>query len=324
MHCLPGMSYIMKSVPKRHTLFLPETLVDAMLSEKSLNVGNIAAELKLTHTELMEQQKEGLKQAQKTKAERQSESTVNKSRITDQNPDVTRQQEEYERLKSEKEAKERSNLSIAKDEHSGSENVRGTGTGGYKLNVEGSPGRVDDSTKASGFRRGSSVDSYGSHGAGPEGRNQNPQHQVNHEYDMIRTPPAQRHLSQPEPRKEMAHGGDTSTFSRFPNVDQHRGLRHSDVDPPRGQEHGQGYHHDDKLHLTDDQDASAQKSLVLAATGVNDSLIDSNLAVGSLIQIQSPEPLRYGTIKWIGLVQTLKGKMAGIELVITTTFIFIV
>ena len=45
---------------------------------------------------------------------------------------------------------------------------------------------------------------------------------------------------------------------------------------------------------------------------------DDCLAVGSLIQIPSNEaqnPLRYGTIKWIGLVPTVKGTIAGIELV---------
>ncbi len=252
----------MKSVPKAYALFLPESVVDVVPTEKLLD---IAAELKLTHTELMKQQKEGLKQAQKTKAkaepDRQSESAV-----------------------------------------------RNTGS-------------------ASGVGRGNSVDSYGSHGAGPEGRNQNPQHQVNHEYDVIHTPPAQRHLSQPEPRKEMAHGGDTNTSSRLSNVDQHRGLRHSDVDQHKELEHDQRYQHDQlhQLYPQDtriDQGASAHKipkESVLATTGVNDSLIDSNLAVGSLIQIQPPEPnnpLRYGTIKWIGVVQTIKGKVAGIELVI--------
>ncbi len=42
-----------------------------------------------------------------------------------------------------------------------------------------------------------------------------------------------------------------------------------------------------------------------------------NLGVGSLIQIPSSdqERLRYGTIKWIGLLPNVQGKIAGIELV---------
>ena len=43
-----------------------------------------------------------------------------------------------------------------------------------------------------------------------------------------------------------------------------------------------------------------------------------NLTVGSLIQIDSPDPQnprRYGTIKWIGTLPNVRGRIAGIELV---------
>jgi hypothetical protein len=44
----------------------------------------------------------------------------------------------------------------------------------------------------------------------------------------------------------------------------------------------------------------------------------SSLSVGSLIQIPAPEPkqgMQYGTIKWIGTPTAVKGRIAGIELV---------
>ena len=50
----------------------------------------------------------------------------------------------------------------------------------------------------------------------------------------------------------------------------------------------------------------------------HDDSVNPNLTVGSLIQMPSNEPtspLRYGTIKWIGLISNVQGKIAGIELV---------
>ncbi len=66
------MNRIIKSVPKGYALFLPESFVDAVLTKESLNVDNIVAKMKF-HQELMKQQREGLEQAQKTKAKRGEE-----------------------------------------------------------------------------------------------------------------------------------------------------------------------------------------------------------------------------------------------------------
>ena len=57
---------------------------------------------------------------------------------------------------------------------------------------------------------------------------------------------------------------------------------------------------------------------LLAETGGGGGLYNHNLEVGSLVQIQSNDsnnPLRYGTIKWIGNMESVRGTIAGIELV---------
>ena len=61
------------------------------------------------------------------------------------------------------------------------------------------------------------------------------------------------------------------------------------------------------------------KEPAAASTGLyDDPMYDPNLTVGSLVQIPTGVPTypwRYGTIKWIGLIPNVQGKIAGIELV---------
>ena len=73
------------------------------------------------------------------------------------------------------------------------------------------------------------------------------------------------------------------------------------------------------IHDRDEGDVQrelGERQNVKAATGDVDPA-SMNLGVGSLIQIPSSdqEILRYGTIKWIGLLPNVQGKIAGIELV---------
>ena len=55
-----------------------------------------------------------------------------------------------------------------------------------------------------------------------------------------------------------------------------------------------------------------------SAASVGDGAVNPNLSEGSLIQIPvsgPSNPLRYGTIKWIGLLPNATGEVARIELV---------
>ena len=61
----------------------------------------------------------------------------------------------------------------------------------------------------------------------------------------------------------------------------------------------------------------SEGSKPVSAASAGDGAVNPNLSEGSLIQIPDPSiPLRYGTIKWIGLLPNATGEVAGIELVI--------
>ena len=54
------------------------------------------------------------------------------------------------------------------------------------------------------------------------------------------------------------------------------------------------------------------------STSVGESAAGNRFVEGNLIQIPSPDPsqsMRYGTIKWIGLLPGVVEEVAGIELV---------
>ena len=56
----------------------------------------------------------------------------------------------------------------------------------------------------------------------------------------------------------------------------------------------------------------------VSAASVGDGAVNPYLTLGSPIQIPVSSPgntLRYGTIKWIGLIPNATGEVAGIELV---------
>lgn len=321
------MSHYLKSSPRWHVLFLPEMLVDAVSSqvqnpEESLNVQNIAKGLNLTHRELMEQQKEGLDQAQKAKGHQVALEIG-------ENIDVSEQQEALKNFESKKGLRDNSGLGGTSNKHSYG-NIHGPDVVGRNSN-DHHAGNVDSRTNKHGGYRGDN------HAEGGRPRSRPP---VEHEYDVVRTPPTQRCLSEPGHRQEQAFKGTNEQAHRGTNEQaltstNSPSSRPRDVDQHR--ERVQNYPiqdsvRHDRLHEMAlqpfqnlDQDASSRSNLptqensVAAATGtVDDSFMESELTTGSLIQIPSSEPAgpwRYGTIKWIGLVPSIQGKVAGIELV---------
>lgn len=333
-----------------------------------MNVGSIASDMKLTHYELMEQQKEGFKQAKKAISDREGDTAINALKIAEESLDITRQQEAYVRFQAEKEAKERSNVRersgsgshshkpsskpsskpgdegyfagadrINKHNAGGSHDYNSSaaeGAAGYsnKPTTEVSSSRHDYNSSAGGAGAGHANKHYsgnarpspgdverGCKPVGTESGNDKPriqrgssvQHKPDHVYDVAATPPTNRHLSQPE-QQNQAHDEDNNLSTQQLSVDDHRAFPHHNRFPNSVQH--------DELHRRGLQDDHTTPAFVAAATGLDDdSSTDFGLAVGSLIQIPSPDPtnpLRYGTIKWIGAVPNVKGRIAGIELVI--------
>ena len=335
------MSHILKSTPKVHALFLPEALVDP----EDVNVASIASDLKLTHNELMKQQKEGLKQAQKAISDREGENAIKALKAAEESLDITRQREAYVRYEAEKEARERSN--VRERSGSGSHSHKpsskpddqgyygagdaGTGTShtsGVKRDSHSAEGahisRHDYSRNADDAGHGHSGNWHdagrgnkparaGGNKPGTQQGGGGTPRRPEHVYDTATpsTPPTKRYMSQPDQRNQ-AHGGDSSIPKQYSvDVDDHR-----DYPKPL---HDELYQRRLKpLQEQGQDDHSLTPSVAAAAELDDDSSTDFGLAVGSLIQIPSHDPknpLKYGTIKWIGFVQNVKGKIAGIELV---------
>lgn len=283
------MSHILKAVPKRHALFLPEVLVDPLSSEPkrsshAIEMSNIAADLEVTD-QFIQQQEEELKRANAAKTTRDDEAALNAIQIAEESLDITKQQLEYERIQSERKQFSGRSNNIQTE---GIQNGTKRGVDGHCL---GRASNVDNRT--SGFN---------SDNVGLEDKRKH------HVYDEIHTTPPQRHFSQPEPSSEHA--------SPFPD------SRHLDTDQAKqnylaqDSQHRQLHQNHHRGAHTSQFEDTAQDTLI-ASTGLQDDS-NSSLSVGSLIQIPSKlqtDPWKFGTIKWIGTIANVQGIIAGIELV---------
>lgn len=124
--------------------------------------------------------------------------------------------------------------------------------------------------------------------ARPEGTSKH-LHPVDHTYDVIPTPPTVRRASADHVPTDCCAPSKQNVSQSEQLVDEHK----SNIQSKEGIQHEE-FHQDQQTPWPS----------------------DSNLTVGSLIQItDANNTLRFGTIKWIGLISNVQGKIAGIELV---------
>ena len=369
------MDHFLKTVPKRRALFLPETLVDVISSATTKSATTKASQHVEAH---------GIAKALNVNTEvlLEEQQTAAALVAAEESLDITKQQEQYQKLQVDAAVKECSNFQGNHGQH---ENVdisrQQEELRRYEAQkkAEETNNEVSDTGRKPAEHLYDNPDEFRPRGGGViRGTSSPPQHR------HMKQEPYQPHSSSEQPlpvhAQETSQVPAPSQWQDKPHI--HQGQPHGHRAPQdhasydsRAQAHGEAYNrsysnqpgcdpphpngggypagsnpqvHGDRMthpnrdvynrhesgydpahyqggagpdqHLQQNYQAQGYSEQQLAAADAlgppTPGEVSYNLGVGSLIQLPAADgTIKYGTIKWIGLVQNVQGEIAGIEMV---------
>ena len=327
-----GTAHLLPAAPRRRTLFIPEVLVEKVpkvsldlspeelaaqrkayeQAEKSKTPGRAPISensLNLSPDELTAQRK-AFEKAERDKISTDDKASINALVVADQSINITEQQEAYKKLQ----AKSRNNV---EDEQSHGRSPASQGHEGCEdfSNVQ------DDR-----MQRQASKHTY----EDVEGINPSSQHQELHKREQVPGVDKHREVNQRQNEvRDLPLVHHTRNKPEPPYEQENESRNGSQTEPAWNQQRQQQereQYSDEYYNNQWSSDPSARphpgvtypSDVRADATSVGEGPVDHNLGKGSVIQIPAPDPshpMRYGTIKWTGLLPHAVGEIAGIELV---------